>query len=317
MRGSPVLAVAFAATACFGPPNSNPGEGDTCASCRPLGDGGARARPDAGPFDGGPPDAGPEDAGLPDSGLSSVDDDAGAPDGGPLPVCPAGSLEFPGLILDLCESETSGTLVPLDGVEVSTLQPYSDTVSSDGGLYVACIPNGVPTTLVYNRPGYITTYNAEVFETAPFPPEVKLPTSLVCAPAIANYSRELPQFNPKLAAVYVAMESFSNGPPCVNLDAGLSGWTFTATLPDGGLGDGGPWPAAYVDPTGTLQLVASTFPNGEAMIFNIDPGVQYVTVQGLNAQVGNECANTSSALGFTGRTYVAAGAIDFYPWLIP
>src|SRR5208282_3499867 len=99
-------------------------------------------------------------AGLPDSG-----GDAGAPDSGPLQICPAGSLQFPGLALDLCQSETFGALVPLDGVAVSTLQPYSDTVSSDGGAYVACIPNGVPTTLVYSLEGYVTTYNAEIVET--------------------------------------------------------------------------------------------------------------------------------------------------------
>jgi hypothetical protein len=316
MKLSALLAAALALSACFGPPNSNPGDGNTCASCKPLPDGGNR--PDAGRFDAGTPDAGrtdagPADAGQPDAG----EEDAGEPDSGSLPACPAGSVTFPGKVLDLCESIATGDDVPLDGVLVSTLQPYSQTVTSDGGLYVACIPNGVPTTLVYTRPGYVTSYDAEVVETTPLPSNVKIPTSLACTAGIANYFKELTAFNPNLGMVYIAMASASNQAPCEPPDAGLSGWTFTATLPDGGTGDGGPWPAAYFDSTGTLQSVPATLAGGEAMIFNIDPGVGYVTVQGTNPVIGSQCPTVDAALGFTGRVYVAGGAIDFYPWLMP
>lgn len=320
-RGA-LLAMAFAVTACFGPPDDNPGSGSTCGSCKPLPDGGNGGRPDAGHFDAGTSDAGradagARDAGSADAGQANSGEDGGEPDSGSLPACPAGSVTFPGKVLDLCESIATGDDVPLDGVEVSTLQPYSQTVTSDGGLYVACVPSGVPTTLVYRLAGYVTSYDAEVLETTPLPPVIKLPTALGCSAGIKNYFQEFPQFNPNLAMVYVAMASASSLPPCYDPDAGLSGWSFTATLPDGGIGDGGPWPAVYFDLTGTLQAVSSTFKGGEAMIFNIDPSVEYVAVQGTNPQLDKLCPTVDGALGFTGRAYVAGGAIDFYPWLMP
>jgi hypothetical protein len=311
MRGSLLLAAALVSAACFGAPNSNPGGGNTCASCKPLVDGGSGNRPDAGRFDAGTPDAGPADAGIADSGEA----DAGEPDSGTLPACPAGSVTFPGRVRDLCESFATGADVPLDGVEVSTLQPYSQTVTSDGGLFVACIPNGMPATLVYRLAGYVTSYNAEVLETTPLPAALKI--SLACNAGLNNYFQQLPQFNPKLGMVYIAMASASDQPPCYDPDAGLSGWTFTATLPDGGLGDGGPWPTAYFDDTETLQSVSATFAGGKAMIFNIDPSVEYVVVQGTNPRIGNQCPTVDAALGFTGLAYVAGGAIDLSPWLMP
>ncbi len=315
------MALTVAVAGCFGPPNSTPVGSGTCDTCKAHPDAGTPARPDAGSPDAGFPDAGPPDAGPPDAGAADGGQaDAGPPDSGlPTTVCPMGAIPFPGKVEDLCQSEAMGTLIPLDGVQVSTLAPYSTTVSSDGGQYVACIPPNVPTTLVYQAAGYETSYTAEI-EVATPPPSgnIELLTSMVCTAGVQNYFQEVPAFNSNLNAVYVAMVAVSgDSAPCDDSDAGLAGWSFTATLVDGGIGDGGPWPTAYIDTTWTLEAVGATFSTGQALIYNIDPGVEYVAIHGTNPQIGSECPPLNTALGFTGIGYVAPGAFDFFPWIIP
>jgi hypothetical protein len=123
--------------------------------------------------------------------------------------------------------------------------------------------------------------------------------------------------NLKKAAVYSAMLSVTMAPPCDDPDAGFAGWTFEATLPDGGLGPGGPWPAGYFDNSGDLQLVASTFDVGRALMYNVDPSVGYVSVQASNPAIPTGCEQIDvDIIGFTGRVFVASGAFSFYPWVV-
>lgn len=316
-----VPALTLLATGCLAQSNTPIGS-DSCPACRGHADAGSGGRPDAGPRDAGPADAGPPDAGLPaDAGTFDAGPfDAGPVDGGPLTgeVCPAGAIFFPGKISDLCETVSEGTVVPLDGVQVSTLQPYSATVSRDGGQYVACLPPNQPTTLRYTLPGYETSYGPELLFATPLPTgNIEIQTSMACSAAVQNYSREVPQFDLNLGAVFVAMVSVSTLPPCKDPDAGLAGWSYTATLVDGGVGDGGPWPTAYFDPTWTLQAVSSTFSTGQALVYNIDPSVEYVAIQASNPQLDSQCQPLNSFIGFTGRGYVAPNAFDFYPWIVP
>jgi hypothetical protein len=315
VRGSLGLALAIATAGCFGEPNTTPVGPGSCSSCKAKPDAGSSAHPDAGPADAGGFDAGVPDAGPPDAGTS----DAGPEDAGPpVEECPKGSISFPGLVQDLCQSESLGTLVALDGVAVSTLSPYSATVSSDGGYYVACLPPNQPTTLVYRLAGYETSYSAEIDVDAQLATgQTEILTSMVCTAAVKNYFQEIPQFDTSLGTVYIAMVAISPSAPCDDADAGYSGWTFTATLVDGGIGDGGPWPIAYFDSSWTLESVGATFGTGQAMIYNIDPGIEYVAVQGTNPQLASQCPSFNAVLGFTGRGYVAPNSFDYYPWIIP
>jgi hypothetical protein len=217
--------------------------------------------------------------------------------------------------VDLCATESLGAPVPLDGVEVSTLPAFSSSVSADGGLYVACIPVGQPTTIEFTMAGYATTYLAEISILSLFGQSLELETSLACSAAVESYGLHVPTYDANLASVYVAVLSVSGMPPCGGNIGELSGWSFTASQVDGGVGDGGPWPAAYLDPSGTLEAVGSTFNDGPALVYNVDPGAQYVAVHG--AQDGGECETLDPALGFTGRIYVAPGAISFNPWIVP
>ena len=314
-----VPALMMLAPGCVTQANDTPIGSDTCPTCKGHADAG---RPDAGARDADPADAGATDAGLPaDAGTFDAGTfDAGPVDGGPLTgeVCPAEAILFPGKVQDLCESLSEGTLVPLDGVQISTLQPYSATVSSDGGQYMACLPPNQPTTLRYSLAGYETSYAAELQIATPLVTgNIEILTSMVCSSAVQNYFREVPQFDINLGTAYVVMISASDTPPCNDPDAGLAGWSFTATLVDGGVGDGGPWPTAYFDATWTLQAVSSTFSTGQALVYNIDPSVEYVAIQASNPQLESQCQPLNSFVGFTGRGYVAPNSFDFYPWIVP
>jgi hypothetical protein len=307
-----VLVLMLAAAGCPATPSGTPVDG--CPGCKGRADAGPRgvgAPGDAGASDAGP-DAGPTDAG-PDAGAI----DAGQPDSGPLTgqVCPAGSVLFSGSIEDLCQTQIAGQQVPLDGVQIATLPPYSATMSSDGGLYVACLPPGEPVTLQFTKPSYVPGYLAEVALTAPLPVPVPFPFPLFCNALLGSYFQEVPSLNTKLGAVYILVLGAAGDHPCGLTD--YSGWSFTATLVDGGLGDGGPWPTGYIDPSETLELAPTTFWNGQAMAFNIDPAAQYVAVHGGNPDAGTDCLPINAELGFTGRSYVAAGAFSLDLWVLP
>jgi hypothetical protein len=319
------LAVALIAAlaACSGT-NVPIGSG-SCSTCErhdagPV-DAGKQALSDAGP-DGGL-DAGPFDAG-PDSGVDGGPVDSGAPLTGQ--VCPPSSISFSGKVLDLCATETIGSDVPLDGVQVATLEPYSATETADGGKYTVCMPPGVPATLVFSAPDYVTLYMPEMILTQALGTfgqgsavgNIRLP----CPSGIQAYATEIPTLNPALPLLYVQIDSISNLAPCGGKpDAGpspFSGWVVTASVADdGGLDDGGAWPIGYLDTSDDLQSVASSFATGEAVIYDIDPSADYLSVQATSATLSGTCGTFDPNFGFDGRIHVAPNAVSVYPWIVP
>ena len=191
-------------------------------------------------------------------------------------------------------------------------------MSADGGFYVACLPPGVPTTLQYTMAGYETGYLAEFELTAPIPGKSNIGEAwMLCSSAVKNYGTEDPQFNTGLPFVYALVLSLQGLPPCGGPDGGLAGWALSASPADGGDDDGGYWPAAYLDPSGTIQSVGSTLPNGEGFVYDIDPSVGFVTVSASKPSVANECLPLDPDVGLTGRVHVAANTFSFFPWLVP
>ena len=288
-----------------------------------AGRGGSDAGADAGP-DGGPGDAG-ADGGVSDAGVDGGALDAGLPLTGQ--VCPTGALTFSGEVIDLCQTEAVGSDVPIDGVQVATLQPYGATVSADGGRYALCIPPGVPTTMVFSAAQYVTLFMPEIILTPGGLPlgndigRIRLP----CTSALQTYASELPNLDTRLPMVYVQIDSASNQPPCGTKDAGtdagpspFSGWTITAELADdGGLADGGAWPIGYFDASDDLQSVTSTFLPGQALVYNIDPGADYIVVEASNARLSAICTPLNADLGVDGRIHVAPNSVSVYPWIVP
>jgi hypothetical protein len=337
MRTVWLTALLAVAVACSSGPNI---QVQGCADCKP-GDGGKTDAGEKTP-DAGPPDAGPRDAGAPDSGPDaggSADAglDAGFDAGLPLTgtVCPAQIdggpviVMFSGQVTDLCADQALHALVPLPGVQVATLAPFSATLTDANGNYSICVPqssllpdggfaNDYAFTLVFTLPTYVTTYEGEFTEIPGYPPLPPLvgAMELACESALHDYAAEDPTFNLDAAAVFSPMISASNLPPC-EPDAGFIGWSFLATLPDGGAGPGGPWPTAYFDDSGDLQVVGSTFDIGRAFMYNIDPSAGYVSVHASNPDIPNGCNQIDQVVGFTGRIFVSSGAVSFYPWVMP
>ena len=301
----------------------------SCTTCKSHADAGNGSRADAGPPDAGPADGGVPDAGLRDAGPDGggrLNDaglpDAGAVDGGPLTgqVCPSGSITFGGRTYDQCQKWSDGTDVPIDGVQIATLEPYSATVSADGGYYTACMPQGQPATLQFAKSGYVTSYLAEMNMATPLPfgaANIGM-ASILCSSAETNFATEIPGFNSSDGIVFSEVLSISNAPPCGGEDGGLAGWIFVASpADDGGTADAGVWEAVYIDPSGTLQAIGSTLDDGQAIILNIDPSVEYVNVSGSKAADGIDCENLNVAVNLTGRVYVAPHSISVIPWVIP
>jgi hypothetical protein len=237
-------------------------------------------------------------------------------------VCPSSVVSFSGFVFDLCQQQELGAKVPIDGVQVATLQPYSATLTSDGGLYTICIPAGVPTTLVFTAPSYLTLYLPELILSTSSLPSALGHIALPCLQGLEDYAHELPALNPAQPMIFAQIDSLApTQPPCGGFnDAGISalaGWTFTDSLAEGGAGEGGPWPVGYLDTSNDLQPVSATFSTGEAIIYDIDPGALYVSVQASNASLDALCAPLNVDLGVDGRVYVAPNAVSVYPWIIP
>ncbi len=326
-------AVLLAQAACSGGSTIPIGNG-SCTTCQHHDGGASDAGKQGGSKDGGP-DGGAADAGAPDAGPDGGPTDAGSDGGGidsglPLigDVCPANSIPFSGEVLDLCATEAMGTDIPLDGVQVATLAPYSAVMTDDGGTYTLCLPPGVPTTMVFSDPDYVTLYMPEVIVTQGSVPigtsigRVRLP----CAAGIQGYASELPGLNPALPLVYAQIDSVSNVPPCGGKTDGgspFAGWVFLASLADdGGIGDGGIvngglWPVGYLDSSDDLQAVSSTFSTGEGVIFNIDAAADYIVVEASNRSLDKVCPSLDAALGFDGRIHVASNSVSVYPWIVP
>ena len=317
----------LALASCSGTTNI-PIEG--CAACKP--DGGkadAGGKSDAGRMDAGPADAGSPDAGPPDAGVDAGPDagpDAGADAGLPLTgnVCPGGpdggnNVLFFGQVSDLCADQSERVNVPLPGVQVATLEPYSAALTDSNGNYAICVQLNVPFTLAFSLANYVTTYEAEFTVQPGYPPLPPLVGNMemVCSGAFTTYAEGDPLMDVKKAAVYSAMISVTMAPPCDDPDAGFAGWSFQATLPDGGIGPGGPWPSGYFDDSGDLQLVSSTFDDGRAFMYNIDPSVGYVSVEATDPAIPTGCEEIDvDIIGFTGRVFVASGSFSFYPWVV-
>jgi hypothetical protein len=209
--------------------------------------------------------------------------------------------------------------VPIDGVQIATLAPYSATISADGGYYTACLPPGEPATLQFSMPGYVTAYLAELNLTMelPFGANNVGMASMLCSSAEQNFATEVTGFDSDDAIVFSELLSISNIPPCGGVDGGLAGWIFAAAPADGGMYDAGSWEVAYIDASGTLESIGSTLDDGEAVMFNIDPSVQYVTVTASKAAVGNLCPTLNAAAHLTGRVYVAPHSFSVIPWVMP
>lgn len=220
-------------------------------------------------------------------------------------LCPSGSVQLAGTVLDGCATHSEGTNVPLPGVQVSTLQSYSSTVSDSRGQFVACLPPGQPTTLQFSLATYVTTYLAEVSLTASPPPGNELLFEMLCNSLVKNYAAEEPTFTPSKASVFVSLNTGSStGIQQCASDAGegnttwpkgeLEGWSFSAA-----------GATSYLDESGNLQAVAASFDTGEAVVYNIDPSAQYVRLAGVNPALDVQFPLANSALGLTGRIYVA------------
>jgi hypothetical protein len=252
----------------------------------------------------------------------------GTTGGQPNGQCPVGWVPFSGTIFDWCADHEMGVLIRLAGVTVSTSQvsPFPPSPSDAAGHFVACLPTGQPTTLQFSMTGYVTTYLPELALSAPLNAGNEITFEMWCSaasqsPDLDDWARDL-----NLATVSTlvspslnASASFDGG--CINgLPPGaLAGWTFSASPADGGSGTGAPWPVLYTDCGYNFEAVGSTLDRGEAFFLNIDPGFQYVTLQGVNplAADGVDLPLGNAALGFTGRIFVAAGALSYVPWVVP
>jgi hypothetical protein len=318
-----LLALVLSATACSPQASDVPIGTGSCTTCQHHDAGTPSTGKDAGTIDAGSPDGGLDSG--PDGGTSDAGFDGGSLDSGlPLTgdICPSTVVTFSGVVYDLCVQQTTGAMAPLDGVQVATLEPYSATVTSDGGQYTICMPSGVPTTLVFTSPSYLTLYMPEIVMTPSSIPAGELGRiSLPCLQGVEDYVHELPTLDPALPLVYSQIDSITDQQPCGGLnDAGVSaaaGWVFTDSLADGGVGDGGSWPIGYLDPSNDLEAVSATFSSGEAVVYNIDPGAGYVSVQASSTALGSRCQSLNPVFGIDGRIYVAPNAVSIYPWIVP
>ena len=222
-----------------------------------------------------------------------------------------------GITTDGCAGASFHAQVPLPGVQVATLQPYSAAISDANGLYSICIQPNTPTTLVFTLPSYVTAYEAEFEDTGLVPASFSLEAQMLCDGALRAFALQEPSFDTGDPTVVSEVLSVSLSAPCDSPTTGYSGWTFQATLLDGGVGPGGPWPTDYIDPSGDLLSVASSTSYGDGIIFDVDPNLEWVTVTATNPALATDCPTLDPEVGFTGRLYVAPGAVSFYPWLVP
>ncbi|MHB8417294.1 MAG: hypothetical protein ACYDCL_04405 [Myxococcales bacterium] len=311
---------------CFAPQRDIPVPG--CAKCRPAGSGSSGS---AGSTGAGSSSGGATGGGSSGGSSGGTLADAG-PDGGiPLTgeVCPDGSVTFPAqtsisgpaTLYDFCASVELQGPVPLAGAQVATLPPWGATITAADGTYSICVQPNTPTTLVYSKPSYLTTYGPQLLlqpATITYGPQGD--AYLVCQSEVTNYEQDAPLYDPSLATVITDYHSLSGQAPCGGhstlsdggMVANAAGWTFAPITTDGGDAGG---LTAYFDDTYTLQLAPATFDIGIALTINLDPGLGFVSMTGSKPGV-TDC-QAPLLPGFTGLVQVASGVFSYYLYVVP
>ncbi|HUB06871.1 MAG TPA: hypothetical protein VMB50_07720 [Myxococcales bacterium] len=258
-------------------------------------------------------------------GSSGGPSDAGWPPPPGTQICPAGSVTLTGqtYTFGICVPGGSGAGEgPVDGVQVLTLEPWGATTSADGGLFTLCVPNGAPFTLEFLAqdaggesfaPGYLAELTLTNDRSS-----VGNPFFLLCSELIGVFGLQNPQWNfDGESSVLISIVSTSGGGACDSDDAGLSGWHVQGLLPDGGSPAGG-WPVGYIGPNGLAGSgTTATLSDGYAVVYNIDPTLESVSLDVGGGPPGASCPSSTSAFGFDGQVHVHPGGFGLFPYIIP
>jgi hypothetical protein len=260
------------------------------------------------------------DAGMDDGG-ETWNSDAGWPPPAGTEVCPEGSVHFSALVETFgpCVENSSNQTGPVAGAQVTTLEPWGATTSSDAGTFTLCVPNGVPFTVQFLAPGFAPGYLAELTigeDETSFGNRI----FLLCDPLVTLFSSQAPgwNFNGE-GSVLVSIISASETGACDSSSLGLSDWHVQSALPDGGevAGPTG-WQTAYIDETGEVHLASTeTFSVGYAVVFNVPASIDMVAVYVDGGPPGVACPSSNPAFGFDGLVHVQPGGFGVFPYIVP
>ena len=237
----------------------------------------------------------------------------GAPDAGSTgSSCPAGQAQLLSKTIDLCTSlQNQNPTAPAVGVSVDTIPSFGPPVLSGvNGNFQVCVPEGQ---------NFVTSFTLKGDE--PLELEAQnlggdqkfLSThggiTMICSQLLSGLQQKL-SADPQKSAVLVAVTSLSD-----NVSCSRSGWGFTAQAADGGP-PGSPWPVAFLDNSANISFSGGTTDSGLALVYNIDPGVEWVTVAPVNLAATAQCTPLPNT-GFTGVVPVSARFLAFFPILVP
>jgi hypothetical protein len=229
-----------------------------------------------------------------------------------LPIdCPSGDIGVASQLVDILDCTT------IDGATVEALDPNgvpisgsAATTNSTNGSFFLCGPEGQPFTITATAAGYPTAYFAEL---AGASAQDVVQLGMLSNTSLSVVGGIVPGgVDPSKGMVVVKVSN------TVNCDAQVAGWTLGITLPDGGnLPDGG-YQMAYGGQAGLPQPgLTETSSAGAAIFYDIDPVLSdFFVITYQNPDAG-ACESTDPTLGFTGRIYVAGGAVSAFPVFLP
>jgi hypothetical protein len=231
----------------------------------------------------------------------------------PLPVnCPSGDLGVSSQLVDVLDCTT------IDGAAVEALDPNgvpisgsAATSSATDGTFVVCGPSETPFSVQMTAAGYPITYLAEL-------KAISVQDILQIGMLSTSSLQVIAQLIPGGVDMTkgIVLVKVSNALEC---DVTTAGWSIGIELPDGGdLPDGG-YQLVYSGAGGLPAAgLTETSTAGAAIFYDIDPLLSdFFVITYDNPDAGASCQPQDVEYGFTGRIYVAGGAVSAFPIFLP
>jgi hypothetical protein len=212
----------------------------------------------------------------------------------------------------------SGSTQPVVGADVSAIglngAPVGgESASTDSsGAFALCVAPGNDFSTQITAAGYVTAYIEDLVPTA----TIALPfVPLSEADTVVAYSAVLPGFVATDSMIIAEVIPAGAQPPCDD----PAGWTFSATLMDGGAitfeviyaGDGGPLDQTSV---ATEAIVQAGHTIGMGFVYDLNPSVA-TAVRITATQASTGCVANDGG-PFTGRVVIGPGQASFAPFLL-
>jgi hypothetical protein len=212
----------------------------------------------------------------------------------------------------------SGSTQPVVGADVSAIAlngaPVGgESASTDSsGAFALCVVPGNDFSTQITASGYVTAFIEDLVPTA----NIALPfVPMSEADTVVAYSAVLPGFVATDSMIIAEVIPAGAQPPCND----PSGWTFSASLMDGGAitfeavyaGDGGPLDHNSV---ATDALVQNGQAIGMGFIYDLNSSVS-TEVRITATKAGTGCVANDGG-PFTGRVVIGPGQASFAPFLL-